>query len=161
MRSVLLGILVVFCVSCDTDGTFHSYTSLGGSWRIDEPVVFEVEDLDTIQNHNIYITVRNNNQYPYSNLFLITEMQYPQGRTVIDTLEYNMAAPDGAWLGDGFGDIKESKLWYKEAVRFRESGIYTFAIQHAVRKNGNISGDPDLQGITEVGLRIEPAKTTD
>lgn len=161
MRSVLLGILVVFCVSCDTDRTFHSYTSLGGSWRIDEPVVFEVEDLDTIQNHNIYITVRNNNQYPYSNLFLITEMQYPQGRTVIDTLEYNMAAPDGEWLGDGFGDIKESKLWYKEAVRFRESGAYTFSIQHAVRKNGNISGDPDLQGITEVGLRIEPVKITD
>lgn len=161
MRNVLLVLLVVLYISCDSDSTYHRYTSLGGSWRIDEPVVFEVENLDSIQSHNIFITLRNNNQYSYSNLFLITEMQYPQGRTVIDTLEYAMAAPDGEWLGDGFGDIKESKLWYKDSIRFRESGTYSFSIQHAVRKNGNISGDAVLQGITEVGLRIEPVLITD
>jgi hypothetical protein len=30
-----------------------------------------------------------------------------------------MTDPDGALLGDGFSDIKESKLFYKENVRFR------------------------------------------
>jgi gliding motility-associated lipoprotein GldH len=148
-------------MSCDNDRVYHSYTSLGVAWKIDEPVVFEVNDLDSLQSHNLFITVRNNNRYPYSNLFLITEMQFPQGRTLTDTLEYEMAAPDGTWLGDGFGEIKESTLWYREEIRFRESGTYTFTIQHASRKNGNISGDPALQGITEVGLRIEPAKTID
>lgn len=161
MRSVLLGILIVICISCDNDRVYHSYTDLGGKWKIDEPVVFEVDNLDSLKNHNLFITLRNNNQYPYSNLFLITEMRYPQGRTLTDTLEYEMAKPDGAWLGDGFGEIKENKLWYQEEVRFRESGTYTFTIQHAVRKNGNISGDEALKGITEVGLRIEPAAIKD
>lgn len=161
MRNVVIAILIMICISCDPDLTYHSYTSLGQSWNIEDPVVFEIEKLDTLQTHHIFITLRNNNEYPYSNIFLITDMQYPQGRTIRDTLEYQMAAPDGEWLGDGFGDIKESKLWYKEAVRFRESGTYAFSIQHAVRKNGNISGDADLRGITEVGLRIEPVKIVD
>ena len=45
--------------------------------------------------------------YKYSNLFLITEMQFPHGRTISDTLEYNMARPDGSWLGTGFGDVSK------------------------------------------------------
>ena len=155
MRNVLLGILIIFCISCDSKQVYHSYTSLGSSWNINEPVVLKVTELDSMPLYDAYITVRNNNQYPYSNLFLITEMQFPQGRTYTDTLEYEMANPDGTWMGTGFGDIKESKLLYREGVRFRESGTYTFTIEHAVRKNGNIAGDAYLEGITEVGLRIE------
>ncbi|WP_035334995.1 gliding motility lipoprotein GldH [Dokdonia sp. PRO95] len=155
MRNVLLGILIVVCISCDSKQVYHSYTSLGSSWDINEPVVLEVNELDSVPLYDAFITVRNNNQYPYSNLFLITEMQFPKGRTYTDTLEYEMANPDGTWMGTGFGDIKESKLLYREGVRFRESGTYTFTIKHAVRKNGNIAGDAYLEGITEVGLRIE------
>lgn len=155
MRNVLLGILIVLCASCDSKQAYHTYISLGNSWKIDEPVVLEVDALDSLQTYDAYITVRNDNRYPYSNLFLITEMQFPEGRTYTDTLEYEMANPDGTWMGKGFGDIKENKLVYREGVRFRESGTYTFTIQHAVRKNGNVAGDANLQGITEVGLRIE------
>jgi len=156
MRSVLLvTLLCVFAISCDSDAVYHQYVSIESGWDINEPVVLEIEQLDSIKPYNVYITLRNDNRYPYSNLHLITEMQFPQGRTLTDTLEYEMAAPDGVWLGEGFGDIKESKLWYKEGVRFRENGTYTFNIHHAVRKNGNISGDVSLKGITEIGLRIE------
>lgn len=155
MRNVLLGILLILCVSCDSKQAYHKYNSLGDSWKIDEPVLLEVEGLDSLQLYDAFITVRNTNEYAYSNLFLITKMQFPQGRTYTDTLEYEMANPDGTWMGTGFGDIKESKLLYREGVRFRESGTYTFTIEHAVRKNGNIAGDAYLKGITEVGLRIE------
>ncbi|TVZ52573.1 gliding motility lipoprotein GldH [Dokdonia sp. Hel_I_53] len=156
MRSVFL--LVVICMglfSCDSDQVYHRYESLGGNWNINEPVTLEIKDIDSVQPYNLYITVRNDNRYPYSNLFLITSLEFPQGHTLTDTLEYEMAAPDGRWLGEGFGDIKESKLVYKRGERFRESGTYTFTVEHAVRKNGNISGDQTLKGITEVGLRIE------
>ena len=156
MRSVLL--ITAICMSlfsCDSDQVYHKYKSLGGEWKITEPVSLQIEEVDSLQPYNLFITVRNDNRYPYSNLFLITSLQYPQGRTFTDTLEYEMAAPDGSWLGQGFGDIKESKLVYKKGQRFRESGIHTFTVQHAVRKNGNISGDQTLRGITEIGLRIE------
>ena len=64
-----------------------------------------------------------------------------------------MAEPDGTLLGNGFTDIKESKLFYKEAVRFRST--YKVNIKQAVRETGKITGVQELDGITEVGLRIE------
>ena len=29
-----------------------------------------------------------------------------------------MASPEGKWLGEGFLEVKESKLWWKESVIF-------------------------------------------
>ncbi len=51
-----------------------------------------------------------------------------------------MAKPNGEFLGTGFSDIKENKLWYKENVVFKEKGEYQFNIQHAMRENGKVNG---------------------
>jgi gliding motility-associated lipoprotein GldH len=80
-------------------------------------------------------------------------MELPNGFTKVDTLEYQMANPDGTLLGDGFSDIKESKLYFKENVKFR--GKYKVHIKQAVRETGKIPGVVLLDGITEVGFRIE------
>ena len=137
---------------------FDTYQTIPNGWDIKEPITFVIEEPDTIQQYDLFITLRNTNEYQYNNLFLITELNFPNGKQFIDTLEYAMAAPDGSWLGKGFNDVKESKLWYREGVRFRESGNYTLNISHAVRKNGNVQGDQQLKGITEVGVRVERSK---
>ncbi|MNR22547.1 Gliding motility lipoprotein GldH precursor [compost metagenome] len=77
----------------------------------------------------------------------------PNGFTKVDTLEYAMANPDGTLLGNGFTDIKESKLFYKEDVKFR--GKYKVHIKQAVRQSGKIPGVEELEGVTDVGFRIE------
>jgi gliding motility-associated lipoprotein GldH len=84
---------------------------------------------------------------------LIVSVEKPNGYTKVDTLEYQMAEPDGTLLGNGFTDIKESKLFFKENVKFK--GEYKIYIKQAVRETGKISGVKLLEGITEVGLRIE------
>ena len=58
-------------------------------------------------------------------------------------------------LGTGFTDIKENKLWYKEGVVFNETGEYKINIQHAMRENGKINGVINLEGITDIGFRVE------
>lgn len=151
----MLLLLVITTISCDNNSVYDSYHTVNNGWNIQEPIQFEVSDVDSITPHNVFITLRNTNAYKYSNLFLIARMDTPNGKQLVDTLEYPMATPEGEWLGTGFNDVKENKLWYKEGVRFRESGTYNFSIEHAVRKNGNITGDERLEGITEVGLRIE------
>jgi gliding motility-associated lipoprotein GldH len=75
--------------------------------------------------------------------------------TKVDTLEYAMANPDGTLLGDGFTDVKESKLFYKENFKFNKKGAYKIRIQQAIRQTGKVSGVKELNGITEVGFRIE------
>lgn len=99
--------------------------------------------------------MRNNSNYRYSNLYLITEINYPFGKVLSDTLQYEMAKPNGEWLGTGFGDVKANKLFYKENFQFSEPGEYIINIQHAMRKRDSVKGITTLEGITEVGFRIE------
>jgi hypothetical protein len=46
-------------------------------------------------------------------------------------------------------------LYYKENVKFKASENNKIHIKHAVRQTGKIVGVQDLEGITEVGFRIE------
>ena len=151
--SLLASVIIAFS-SCDRERVFDEYESLKG-WNKDSIVTFEFNDIDSSRVYDLFINVRNNNDYNYSNLFLITEIRFPQGKVISDTLEYEMTKPNGEWLGTGFGDVKESKLWYKENVRFEEPGKYEVTIQQAMRKNGEIEGIQELEGITHVGFRIE------
>ena len=146
---------VVFLVSCDDSIVKTDYKpTTNGSWNKDSVVEFNFTGLDTINKHDMFINIRNDNTFPYSNLFLIAELDYPNGDTVTDTLEYIMAQPDGTWLGKGYGSIKENKLWYKENIVFPASGVYTLRVSHAMRKNGNVEGVVNLEGITDVGFEI-------
>lgn len=151
---LILTLAMVF-IACDSDRVFDEYKSLPNQWNKDSVLTFTLQNIDSLKNYNLFINVRNNADFAFSNLFLIAEIQFPEGKVITDTLEYEMAAPDGKWLGTGFGDVKESKLWYKEHVMFPESGEYKVSIQQAMRKNGSEDGIENLGGISEVGFRIE------
>ncbi len=150
----LILIAAFFLFSCDQKRIFDDYKSIDDSWNKDSIVSFDLPKLDTKKQYNLFLTLRGNNDYPYNNLFLIVNLDQPDGVTKVDTLEYEMADPEGNLLGNGFTDVKESKLIYKEKMLFK-NGKYKVHIKHAVRKTGKISGDEKLKGITEVGFRIE------
>lgn len=151
-------IILLLGISCDSKQVFDAYQSVPKKWHKDSLISFKVTAPDTTNAYNLHINLRNNNNYAYSNLFLIAELQYPNGKTIKDTLEYKMAAPNGELLGKGFTDIKENKLWYKgydTPFVFEESGDYTITIQQAMRRNGDVNGIIELEGVTDVGFRVE------
>lgn len=152
----LLLILVVICIiSCDEKRVFDEYKSVGSAWNKDSIVSFKLPKLDANKKYNLFVNVRDNNDFPYNNLFLIVSLEQPNKKVKVDTLEYQMAEPDGTLLGDGFTDVKENKLFYKQNESFSQKGDYKIKIQQAVRQTGKIVGDKELKGITEVGFRIE------
>lgn len=154
---ILLGMALL--ASCNSDLVFSQYRATNGAaWGNDETVKFDFNAPDTISRHHLFINIRNDNQFPYSNLFLIATFSFPDGTTVKDTLEYEMALPDGTWMGKGMGSVKENKLWYKENIIFPFNGVYTLELVHAMRKNGSVEGIQSLPGISDVGLDIEKSK---
>ncbi len=158
MHKAFLPVFILFLgclVSCDSNRVYDEYQTIPNKWNKDSIVTFNLKNIDSVKQYNLFINVRNNSDFEYSNLFLIAQIKFPEGKVITDTLEYEMAAPNGEWLGTGFGDVKESKLWYKQNVRFEESGNYKFSLQQAMRKNGSEVGIENLEGITEVGFRIE------
>ena len=152
-NSTLFILVSILFISCDEKRVFDEYKSVGNAWHKDSIVTFNLPELDSTKRYNLFINLRANNAYKFNNLFLIVALEMPNGFTKVDTLEYQMADPDGTLLGDGFSDIKESKLFYKENVRFRSK--YKVSIKQAVRENGKVPGVKALDGITEVGFRIE------
>lgn len=158
-NKVLFFLLVAMVfVSCDSNQVFDVYKAVPNTWHKDNVISFNITPPDSIKPYNLFVNIRNTNKYKYNNLFLIVDMEFPHGKTVKDTLEYLMADRNGKLLGTGLTDIKENKLWYKEQVVFKESGNYKVNIQHAMRENGKVNGVVELEGITDVGFRIEHIK---
>ncbi|MFV0565945.1 MAG: gliding motility lipoprotein GldH [Flavobacteriaceae bacterium] len=152
---LLLLFAALLVVACDSKRVLDHYKTVPNQWHKDSIVSFNFTPPDSTNAYNLFINLRNTNAYKYSNLFLIVEMAFPHGKTIKDTLEYKMAEPSGKLLGTGITDTKENKLWYKEGVVFNESGLYQINIQQAMRENGKVEGVTQLEGITDVGFRIE------
>ena len=153
--SILFILILSSLFSCDKTRVFDDYKSVGTAWNKDSIVKFELPKLDPIKKYNVFVNLRNNDNYPFNNIFLLVSLENPDGLTKVDTLEYAMANPDGTLLGDGFSDTKESKLFYKENLNFDKKGKYKIRIQQAIRQTGKTVGVKELDGISEVGLRIE------
>ncbi len=120
IKNSILFLLVAFLIiSCDEKRVFDEYKSVGDSWHKDSIIKFKLPKLDSLKKYNLYVNMRNNNDYPFSNLFLIVSLDQPNKKVLVDTLEYEMANPDGTLMGDGFSDVKESKLFYKPNVKLQ------------------------------------------
>ena len=154
--SIVFFTTILSLVSCDAKRVFDEYQTVpNAAWNKNNAISFSFSINDTLQKRNLFINLRNNKQYPFSNLFLITKIDFPDGQKIVDTLEYDMTDVTGKFLGKGITDIKENKLFYKENITFPKSGAYTFSVRQAMRKNGEIDGIEELKGITDIGFRIE------
>ena len=109
---------------------------------------FRVPVTDTVNSNNVFFTVRTGTSYPFRNIYLFVTTTSPEGKSVTDTLQYNLADEKGNWYGKGFGDIRELNLPYKSNVFFPFKGIYQFKIQHGMRIE-------NLNSVYDFGLKIE------
>jgi gliding motility-associated lipoprotein GldH len=121
-----------------------------GEWNKSQVVKFEVPVTDTINGYDIFIELRNNDEYPYSNLFLFVTTKSPNGASKKDTLQMTLADEKGKWLGKGLGGIRSNEKMFSN-IRFPVSGNYKIEIVHGMR-------DDVLKGIMDVGLDIEKAR---
>lgn len=151
-KGILFAGILVLLAACNSNSVFDKYKPINKDvWNKDSLVVFKVPVIDTLQNHNLYINVRNNVDYRYSNLWLFVSIEQPGGEAVKDTFEMMLADPTGKWLGEGFGGLKTRESVYRRNVFFPRSGDYTISLQQGMRND-------ELKGISDVGVRVEIVK---
>jgi gliding motility-associated lipoprotein GldH len=144
---------MVLLTSCKDDAIFDQFVTLPEKgWHEDSVMTFSVEITDTVSRYEIFLTIRNTEDYPFSNLFLFREIETRNELQFRDTAQYLLADRFGKWLGKGLGALRTNTFIYKnQALRFTHMGVYTFTLQHGMREEW-------LPGITDVGLRLVPAK---
>lgn len=123
--------------------------SLNGNWQQKQELKFVLNVTDYQAPKNIIFVLRNNNNYPYSNLFLITYIKNEKDKLYkTDTLNYILAKPTGEWLGKGFGETKEILFQYKNNFKFPKNGKYIIGMKQGMREK-------NLQGIEDIGVKLE------
>lgn len=153
---VLLLFGCILCIAaCQQDNYAYSeYKAINGNWNKNDTIRFRFSAQDTSKTYNVYIALRNNLEYEFKNIYLISSINFPNGKVVVDTLEYPMAYNDGRFMGTG-SSIIENKLWLKEKVRFLEEGEYVFKIRQAMRKTEEVEALEQLKGVVDLGIQIE------
>jgi len=147
-------VVAMFLISCDGGQVFEENKSISGeSWHVDSLVVFEPEITDTLGSVNVYINIRNGGDYMYSNLFMLVNTIFPNGKTITDTVECVLSGKNG-WYGSGLGGIWSHQILYKRNVRFPLMGSYRIEFEQAQRY-GEKAYILELPNILDVGLRIE------
>ncbi|MEO8147313.1 MAG: gliding motility lipoprotein GldH [Bacteroidia bacterium] len=137
---------------CDKERVFEQNQKINDrSWSENNPLVFNVDIKDTASYYNMYINIRNADTYRFSNLYIFMTTKLPMNQIEKDTLQLVLANDEGKWLGSGLGDIFESRILFKEKIKFINSGNYQFTMQQAMRLN-------PLPGILDVGIRVEKVK---
>lgn len=118
-------------------------------WQQTDSLDFEVEVDDTMQLYDFLVEVRNNVQYPYSNIFLFINTTFPDGSIARDTLECPLADDMGQWYGKRAGRYVDSRYRIRQGkMRFPMLGTYRFSISNGMR-------DSAVNGVKDIGLRIE------
>lgn len=157
MRGIIFVFLCwVMATSCEPPATHVFVEEIpNGEWAQGERVSGEFEVTDTINPQHFFITVRNTEDYPYSNLFLFVHTTFPNDRRSRDTIECILTDRAGRWLGSGNGFVADNKIiankvLYQYQKKFPLKGSYKIEIEHAMRTD-------TLYEILDVGVRIEPA----
>ena len=145
-KLILAFIILTYTLSCTNNTIYNQYQPIENSeWHKDSIINFKINSTDTISKNNLYVTLRNNKDYEFSNLFLIVGIKFPNNYQIVDTLEYEMTTPEGRFLGNGMTDVKENKLEYKTNVTFSLMGDYDVSVQQAMRRTRDIDGLKTLE----------------
>ena len=151
LRSIVVFILFLSLVSCQNENEKVLVNDINNQWKKNDVQTFDFDINDVENQKNLMFVVRNNNDYPYSNLRLITSVEHNKKKISTDTLNFVLAKPNGEWIGRGFGDAKEIIFQYKLNYKFPQNGKYSVKVVHAMRKNV-------LPGIEDIGIKIQNLK---
>lgn len=149
MRSKYL--LFLFCLlffSCEETAVYERYLSVGEKWEKEKEYYFTFDITNASIPYSITLDIRNNQLYPFQNLWLFWQEEQPSGIIQRDTIECMLADEYGKWHGKGIS-LFLSSFPLRTHYFFPDTGSYTFSFRQGMRKD-------DLPGIQEIGLRVSP-----
>lgn len=147
---LLLIILGVLISSCSESGVVvnQSLPVKDTNWKSGDSLVYDFKIVDTINYFDFSILVRNTENYQWSNIYLFSDLTFPNGKTRRDTVEVLLADQYGNWKGNNSGTIITTTARFMQHRKFPMSGDYKISITHGMREE-------ILNEVTDVGIKIK------
>jgi gliding motility-associated lipoprotein GldH len=145
-------LLVMILFSCGEEGVVIDETKTfeGHGWIQKQPIRLDFSISDTVSSYAIQVVVRQNNQYPFYNLYFSPTLFDAKGKAIQKGLaEAILYDPKtGKPKGAGFGDIYEKKFLVYPKMRFNKAGKYRIQLEQSMRVD-------TLAGMVSIGLLIQ------
>jgi gliding motility-associated lipoprotein GldH len=160
MRTIglLFFLLTLFSIqSCSNPSSINPYEFSNG-WKTNEIVDFNFKGPQDSSRQDLFLILRHNKNYAFSNIFLITEIKFENDSIKIDTLEYVLSEKNGKWLGKKKLSVVEHTLNYKKNLKLIKDSAYTITVRNSMRLNNEISPIRNLENVLDLGLLIQSAE---
>ncbi|HEY0055630.1 MAG TPA: gliding motility lipoprotein GldH [Pedobacter sp.] len=152
LKPFLILLIVVTSTSCADNSIVDVYKEISSrNWSYIKKVSIPVKIDDSGKAYNLYMNLRHTADYRYSNIFVRIHQISPGGRKSTERKEFQLAYPDGEWLGSGAGNIYSYRLLFREKYKFPSNGNYIFEFEQNMRDN-------PLREVRDVGIRVEVAE---
>lgn len=152
IKLVFLFIMVALFQSCTNESLINTFESVPHqNWTYIKPIKASLVVTDSTKAYQIYVNFRHTSDYRYANLWLRFHIIGPDKKQIIERQEFQLALPNGQWLGKGSGSLYSYELIYKENYKFKTKGNYAIIVEQNMRDN-------PLRGVNDVGLRIAEVK---
>lgn len=154
MRNSWSAVLLVVLFSCDAARVFEQQVDFESqAWMVNEVPQFEFEILDHTKDYNIYCTVRNSLEFPFSRLFVtyyLRDSLHNQLRSELVSaylFDQKTGRPNGS---SGLGDLFDHRIELVTHYHFDRPGKYAISLKQFNRKD-------TLQGVLAVGIKVDVA----
>ncbi|MCC8096380.1 MAG: gliding motility lipoprotein GldH [Tannerellaceae bacterium] len=151
LKNFLFIIICFLCFSCENKAIYNQYQAIADrTWKKDKEYYFTFYIDDITVPYNLILDIRNNNLYPFQNLWVFYTIEPPIGTLQRDTLECMLADDFGKWYGKGIS-LFHSSFPLRTSYMFPYEGQYTYSFRQGMRTEV-------LKGIQEIGFRVEKAR---
>ena len=153
LNRICVFMLLLNFSSCN-NSEFLKFYDFDNGWGKNEVLTFNFPKKIESKAKDVFFVLRHNNNYPYSNIFLITELKDPANQVLIDTFEYKLAQANGEWLGDKKISVIEHKLLFKESLELDEND-FSLKVRTSMRSNNQSNEIEKLDGVINFGILID------
>ncbi|MEL6606849.1 MAG: gliding motility lipoprotein GldH [Bacteroidota bacterium] len=140
--------------ACGGTSIYQTSTSLEHSqWPASSVLDFSFQVGDESQDYDIYLLVKNSQDYPYQNLYVTYYLEDATHNLLHKELK-NYALFDiktGKPLGTGWRKSKRHEFLLTTGYQFSQSGSYTLKLVHFMRTD-------HLPGLQTIGMKVTPSK---
>jgi len=150
IKTIAGAILLFALSSCsDKNAIIDQNSSVENqNWTYVNKFRFDAPISDVKIPYNIYVNMRVTGDYKYSNMFILLTQVGPDKKSTTKRYELTLADKDGAWLGQGSGNLYSYQVPLIHNYQFQTAGTYSFYVEQNMRDN-------PLKNVSDVGIRVE------
>ncbi|MBN8878573.1 MAG: gliding motility lipoprotein GldH [Sphingobacteriales bacterium] len=148
-RSIIAIFVSCLLYNCTTIDLYEKTVTIPQhAWKSNFRPSFEFAIKDTTSLYRIFLVLRHNEKYSFSNIYVNLYVKGPgQDSTLQIQKDLTLATSEKGWLASGMDDIYEHRIELAEKQSLK-AGTYKFTLEQIMRE------DP-LQNVLNAGIRLE------